>query len=57
MTSFIGIQFIALVIFLVTLVTSIVAGKLYFLLLGSLVGVVLILWSFVKRKNDLEKQN
>lgn len=56
MASFIGIQLIAFVLFLATLVTSIATGKLYYVLLGSLVGVVLLIWSFVKRKNDLEKQ-
>lgn len=57
MPKFIGFQIIALFIFLITFVTSLVIGRLYFVLLGSLAAFTLIIWSFSIRKKEIENKN
>lgn len=54
MPSFYGIQFVAIMIFLITFVTSLFVGKLYVVLIGSLIAFTLIILSFVQRKKVLE---
>lgn len=54
MPSFYGIQFVAIMIFLITFVTSLIVGKLYVVLIGSLIAFTLIILSFVQRKKVLE---
>ncbi|MEK4139172.1 hypothetical protein MHB75_14140 [Kurthia sp. FSL E2-0154] len=41
-------------IFLITFVTSLIVGKLYVVLIGSLIAFTLIILSFVQRKKVLE---
>ena len=54
MPSFYGIQFVAIMIFLITFVTSLIVGKLYVVLIGSLIAFTLIILYFVQRKKVLE---
>lgn len=54
MPSFYGIQFVAVMIFLITFVTSLIVGKLYVVLIGSLIAFTLIILSFVQRKRVIE---
>lgn len=54
MPSFYGIQFVAIMIFLITFVTSLIVGKLYVVLIGSLIAFTLIILSFVQRKKVFE---
>lgn len=56
MPKFIGFQIIALIIFFITFVTSLVMGKLYFVLMGSMAAFALIIWSFSIRKKELENK-
>lgn len=57
MPRFYTFQIVGFFIFFITLVASLVAGKLYVILLGSLVAFTLIIWSFSIRKKELEKKN
>lgn len=57
MPKFYTLQVIGFLIFLMTLVTALVVGKLYVILLGSLVAFTLIIWSFSIRKQEIEKKN
>lgn len=57
MPRFYTFQIVGFVIFFITLVASLVAGKLYIILLGSILAFALIIWSFSIRKKEIEKNN
>lgn len=56
MPRFYTLQIVGFVIFFISLVAALVAGKLYVILLGSLVAFALIIWSFAVRKKEIEQR-
>ncbi|VEI05240.1 hypothetical protein [Kurthia zopfii] len=55
MPMFYGMHVVALLIFLMTFVTALIVGKLYVIILGSLLAIAIVIWSFVQRKKALDK--